>query len=580
MCDHQLKEHSHGRIADPRPQQMKQHHQNPGHHRHRDQRIRHNSDGSESHDTNSTADDSIFSDRPVHQQKCEDVHHREHSHHYQQRQNHRHASRAETLSSSSTGSSSSSSSVSSSASSFSSSSSSSSSLSSDTSSNYVDPYSVKKSRHSRSCTDISRKHKYSEEGDDTAPLIDQNSCPNRLPDKEDQRKAKSHGGSPQGTLKNTKKIARGSGKNGSFRKAKSMEALSRPKERDWPTDEDESGEEKKKGEAVTNVMKEKKKFSAFLNEITRQVLSPMRLTTLGVTDAQRASVGSTRSTGRTEKTRQQKGLPACTDSSGSSKYSHARKQSSRCSHSTQPSHSQSFHHGHRTADSFHHQARGSAEAGSMKRRHSWSQSLHHRSHSPSIEHHYHHQDDDHHTFGHHHHHHRDHHNTGHRTRSRHHSPNCHYRDHPHATHLHDPYHRDHHHHYCTEGHHSPEHRHYHGDHHSPGHGHHHRDHHIPGHRGHHEEHHCLNRYHHHGDQYSSVQAIMVIIKTTKDQGSIIIIKTTIMDIMKTTTDKVIIITTKKTITIQAIMVIMKTNMINMMTNIVKVIVIRIKTTTI
>ncbi|TWW74992.1 hypothetical protein D4764_14G0009950, partial [Takifugu flavidus] len=229
MCDQQLKEHSHGRIADPRLQQMKQHHQNPGHHRHRDQRIRHNSDGSESHD-----------------------------------------------------------------------------LSSDTSSNYVDPYSVKKSRHSRSCTDISRKHKYSEEGDDTAPLIDQNSCPNRLPDKEDQRKAKSHGGSPQGTLKNTKKIARGSGKNGSFRKAKSMEALSRPKERDWPTDEDESGEEKKKGEAVTNVMKEKKKFSAFLNEITRQVLSPMRLTTLGVTDAQRASVGSTRSTGRTEKTRQQK----------------------------------------------------------------------------------------------------------------------------------------------------------------------------------------------------------------------------------------------------------------------------------
>lgn len=50
MCDHQLKEHSHGRIADSRPQQMKQHHQNPGHHRHREQRIRHNSDGSESHE--------------------------------------------------------------------------------------------------------------------------------------------------------------------------------------------------------------------------------------------------------------------------------------------------------------------------------------------------------------------------------------------------------------------------------------------------------------------------------------------------------------------------------------------------
>lgn len=83
----------------------------------------------------------------------------------------------------------------------------------------------------------------------------------------------------------------------------------------------------------------------------------------------------------------------------------------------------------------------------------------------------------------------------------------------------------------------------------------------------------------------TVRTIVGIMKTTKDQGRIvIIIKTTIvqaiMDIMKTTTNKVIIITTKKTITIQAIMVIMKTSMINMMTNIVKVIVIRIKTTTI
>lgn len=50
MCDHQLKEHSHARIASSRPQQMKQHHQNTAHHRHRDQRIRHNSDGSESHE--------------------------------------------------------------------------------------------------------------------------------------------------------------------------------------------------------------------------------------------------------------------------------------------------------------------------------------------------------------------------------------------------------------------------------------------------------------------------------------------------------------------------------------------------
>ncbi|AWP00377.1 putative A-agglutinin anchorage subunit-like [Scophthalmus maximus] len=70
------------------------------------------------------------------------------------------------------------------------------------------------------------------------------------------------------------------------------------------------------------------KFSAFLNEITRQVLSPMRLTTLGVTDAPRpcsprqASVRASKIDSSTEKHRQQRSRPASADSLSSSKYSY------------------------------------------------------------------------------------------------------------------------------------------------------------------------------------------------------------------------------------------------------------------
>nr|XP_046267437.1 uncharacterized protein DDB_G0271670 [Scatophagus argus] len=297
--------------------------------------------------THSTTEDSVFSDHhPDHRYEFDhDKTRHSHSHHYHRKENHRHVSLSETPLSSSTGSSSSSSSSSSSTSSCSSSSSSSSSfssssstssssLSSETSSECFDSYALKKLQHSQSCTDISRKHKYFEEGDDTAPLIDKSGYPNKLPPKQEQEKGKpSHSGSTQGTLKNTRRITRGLGNDGSFRKAKSLEALTGPNEREWHGNEEGNEKERRKGEAMKNLIKEKQKFSAFLNEITRQVLSPMRLTTLGVTDAQRpsspgqASVRSSKANSSTEKLRQQRSRPTSPDSNSSSKYSHTSKHS-------------------------------------------------------------------------------------------------------------------------------------------------------------------------------------------------------------------------------------------------------------
>nr|XP_033489391.1 LIM domain-containing protein A isoform X2 [Epinephelus lanceolatus] len=537
MCDHQEKDRKHGKNANSKIPQMKHHHQNQGHH-HRQKS--HQSDDNDSHDTHSTADDSLFSDLPSgHQhQHDEDKTHHPHSHHYHRKQNHRHVSLSEAPSSSSTASSSSSSSShstssssvsssssssspsssssSSSSSSFSSSSStSSSSLSSNSSSDCSDRHPLKKAQHSQSCTDISGKHKHFEEEDDTVPLIDKRGYQNRLSAKQKQEKGKSsHSGPTKGT-KN--RATRGSGYDGSVRKSKSMEALTGPKEKDWHENEDENEQERRKSEAKKNLMKEKMKFSAFLNEITRQVLSPMRLTTLGVTDAQRpcspgqASVRSSKGDSSTEKHSQPRSRHDTAESVCSSKYSHTSKDSS------QPSHSKSSHQRqrHRSTGSPHRTGhRSCTDVRCLKRSQSWSQASQHRSHSPSYEHNHHrHQGDDH-ASSHHHlhgdrnspcynHHHRDHHNTSHHHHhGHHHSPLYHHGDHHNKSHHHRD-HKDTSYHYYHGDHHHGDHRH-HGSHHSPSHHRHHEDHHITTPRkGHHTPTHYYEEHHSSGHRRHS-----------------------------------------------------------------------------
>uniref|UniRef100_UPI0037E93AD1 mucin-2 n=1 Tax=Semicossyphus pulcher TaxID=241346 RepID=UPI0037E93AD1 len=342
MCDHSEKDHKRGKSANSKSQQMKHRHQNQGQRHQRSQQKSHQAEEIDSHDL-STAEDSIFSDHHSNQ-----THHL-HSHHYHRKQNHRHVSLPETPISSSTGSSSSSTSSSSSSSSspssstssssssssFSSSSttsSSSSSLSSQSSSECSERF--PRMKHSQSCTDISRKYKYLEEGEDTAPLIDKRGYQNTLPARLERGKGKSSKG---GALKSARTTAGGSGTGGSFRKTKSMEALTRPRDGEWH--DDGKDPEKEKSEARKNLMKEKMKFSAFLNEITRQVLSPMRLSTLGVTDAHRpCSPGQARS------------RPTSADSLSSRK--HTRDSSPPCrSDLHHHHHHQRHHHGGSTADS-------------------------------------------------------------------------------------------------------------------------------------------------------------------------------------------------------------------------------------
>ncbi|XP_068188129.1 hornerin isoform X2 [Antennarius striatus] len=485
MCDKE-KDHKKGKTADSKIQQIKHFQTNQCHHHHEKQNFNQEQLNNDTDDTCSTAGDSIVSDH--HSNHRHDHHH----HHYHHKQNHRHASLSETplsssvvlSASSSSSSSATSSSTSSSSSSFSSSSSvSSSSLSSETTSECSDRYPLKKHQHSQSCNDISRKHRYFEEGDETAPLIDKSRCTKRLTAKQQCGKGTTVlSGMTQGTLKNTKRVRRGSVNDGSVRKTKSMEALTGPKERKLHGNEDKI----KKGEAIKNLMKEKKKFSAFLNEITRQVLSPMRLTTLGVTDAQRpcspgqASVRSSKENSSTEKLKQQPRCPAGVDSSSSSKSVH-------------------HHHGHGYPDSTHHtchKCMNHTDGSCLERCHSCSQTPHHGSHSPSHKHMYHHQQGEQHSFGHHH---RHHHKTSHHRQ--HHSPVCHHGVHYSATHHHhhkesrSPGH-DHHH----GDYHASSHHHEHGDHHSQNHHHGQGDHHIPGHHHHQGDHSNAGHHHNHGDQ--------------------------------------------------------------------------------
>nr|XP_057943916.1 filaggrin-2 isoform X2 [Doryrhamphus excisus] len=299
MCDHQEKTKSRKNM-DAKPHVTKQH-------RPKQKKVQPSEDD-DTLDTHSTAEDSLLSDhRPDHRNR---------SHLYHRKQIHGRLSLSETSLNSSFSSSSFSSSSSSTSASCSSSpsrssttSESSSSVSSESSSGCSGRFLLRRPQHSLSCTDISRKHKYGEDAEETAPLIDNR---DHLPKQK------------QGAQKKMQKAARTSANNGSFRKSKSMEALTCSAEREGHATEDQKEQEKRKNELRQNVMKEKMKFSAFLNEITRQVLSPMRLTTLGVTDAQtQSSPGSASARSRKlESDHQQTSRPVSADPVG--KRSHAQ----------------------------------------------------------------------------------------------------------------------------------------------------------------------------------------------------------------------------------------------------------------
>ncbi|KAJ8384604.1 hypothetical protein AAFF_G00200410 [Aldrovandia affinis] len=235
-----------------------------------------------------------------------------------------------------------------------------------------------RTQHSQSCTDISKHRRdFEEEEDDeedAVPLLGEGCCLYKSPSLE--RSLASGGnleiylesGNPEKTMSSIKlpsksilkkKQGQGgrAGEPGNFRKVKSMEALSSRDEGTGPGSwgggagrlrPNEKDLENKKEEARKNLVKEKLQFSAFLNEITRQVLSPSRLSSLGVTNTQRpsragsASLKSSKSP-REERqvvwqeegmSRQQRNKPGSPDSMVSS----AQSYSSRHSHSSQHSH--------------------------------------------------------------------------------------------------------------------------------------------------------------------------------------------------------------------------------------------------
>ncbi|XP_030010395.1 LIM domain-containing protein A-like [Sphaeramia orbicularis] len=413
MCDDQKDKH--GKSEPLKRHGGRYHYQSP-------KATRRHSEDDDSLESHSTTEDSVFNDHHHHR---DNHHHHKHPHQHQNEQNHRCQScfyrgkpnhLSKTSLSSSVGSSSTSSSFSSSSSSFSSTSSSSSpssSVSSSSSSLSSEPSAdaspLWKSQHSQSCTDVSRRHGFIEDdNDDTVPLIGKGGCLNRPSAKHNHEQLKPSDNSPtEGTLKTN----RSTGKDGSVRKAKSMESLSRPKEKDRHGNKDENQEERRKSDARKNLMEEKMKFSAFLNEITRQVLSPLRLNTLGVTDARRppspgqASVRSKRTEDDAGRRRQS----SRTDSISSSKHSQ------RTARSMDPPTAKSVNRqkSHRSADSPHRTRDACADVSCSKRRHSWSQTHRHRSHSPTDKQHHHghhrHQGDQHRPFDQH----RDHHNTSH-----------------------------------------------------------------------------------------------------------------------------------------------------------------------
>ncbi|XP_024921728.1 LIM domain-containing protein A-like [Cynoglossus semilaevis] len=203
----------------------------------------------------------------------------------------------------------------------SSSSASSSSVNSNTSSECRVRCAFKKPWYSQSCTDISEKRGYFEEDCDTAPLIEMKGS------KRGSAKNKLATQSPvQECLPKTRTITSGSKTDGNVRKSKSMEALVRPKDKGGHEDENEQG--MRESDARKELVKEKMKFSAFLNEITRQVLSPVRLTTLGVKDAH-PSCGPPQACGQSEKSeKRQRSQSASADSPASNQNVRSRKQPS------------------------------------------------------------------------------------------------------------------------------------------------------------------------------------------------------------------------------------------------------------
>ncbi|XP_062262539.1 LIM domain-containing protein A [Platichthys flesus] len=515
MCDHQEKDHKRGKTANSKSHPTTNHHQNQGRHQHQHKKKSHQSDDTHSQETSthSSAEGSLFSDhQPDHRRpSVNDQTHRPPSHRNHHKQSHHRvslteASRSSSTSSSSHSSSSSSSSTSSSPSSFSSSSlsssssASSSSLSSDSSGERLDKPPQRKPQHSQSCTDISGKRRYSEEGDDTAPLIEGGGDQNKQSTRKKREKGKSSRNRPSHSKR--QKTARGSGND--FRKSKSMEALTGPRDSDGDGSLDDIEQETSKCEAKKNLMKEKKKFSAFLNEITRQVLSPMRLTTLGVTDAQRhcspRQASSTRASkidSRTEKHRQHRNRPTSADSVTSSRHSHTSQRSTRLSNS------QSFphHHSYDSADSpnhMYHRPRSCTDISRLRKPHTQTPQHHNRSSSYKSRHR--HQGD--HTSSHH-----DHHHDECRSPSpQHHHGHCRHRhrrgDHHSPTHHHGEHHNTVQHH---RGHHSPSHHRHYGDHHhgdrySPAH--HHGQHHTATHHPHrHGDHRGPARHYHHGEDH-------------------------------------------------------------------------------
>ncbi|KAL4622974.1 hypothetical protein GN956_G19978 [Arapaima gigas] len=95
----------------------------------------------------------------------------------------------------------------------------------------------------------------------------------------------------KGILKNKQGQGPGAAGTGNVRKAKSMEVLSAHVEWTGPLPEAVNARQedrdlnKRKEAARRSLFEEKLQFSAFLNEITRRVISPLRLSSLGVTDA-------------------------------------------------------------------------------------------------------------------------------------------------------------------------------------------------------------------------------------------------------------------------------------------------------
>ncbi|XP_057676144.1 LIM domain-containing protein A [Corythoichthys intestinalis] len=362
MCDQREKVKN--KKTDGKSQQIKHHHIKQNHrqqqHHHQQHRI-HQSEN-DYKDMHSTEEESLLSDCLPHQH---------HSHRYYNKQNHGQLSLSETsftssYDSSSTSSSSTTTSSCSSSSSSSCSSASSSSLSSESSTDGSDTFLLRRPQHSQSCNNISEKQKCIEE--DTTPLTGNR----RHVGKQKQTKDdSSNNGFKQGTQKKT---------HDSFRKSKSMEALSHPSEKEGYATQEE--QERRKIEVKKNLMKEKMKFSAFLNEITRQVLSPMRLTTLGVTDARKASdteatsVRSRKSESSLDRSRRQRSRPVSADSVNSNQNSRTH-----LSKSTSPRN----HRSHGSPDSSIHmqsRPRSCTDINCLERHPSWSQTSQRCSHSP------------------------------------------------------------------------------------------------------------------------------------------------------------------------------------------------------